>query len=79
MLQQIDRRAWATGGPNKPGDLGEAAWEDLVDQALVNIDAHVFMRKDSVRPVPARAEHLDLELLAARAVVEADAQTRAVR
>jgi exodeoxyribonuclease V alpha subunit len=75
VLQQIDRRAWATGRPNKPGDLDETAWEDLVRQELLDIDAHIGAVRDAVRPAPVRAGHLDLELLAVRALVEADARS----
>jgi len=74
VLQQIDRRAWATGGSNQPGHLDEAAREDLVHR-----NSRTSTRMSSrgrLRPAgPARAEHLDLELLAARAVSEADARS----
>jgi len=75
VLQRIDRRAWATGRPNKPGDLDEAAWEDLVRDELLQIDAQLLTRRSAVRPVPVSVGHLDLALLAARAVVEADARS----
>ena len=75
VLQQIDRRAWATGRPNKPGDLDETAWEDLVRHELMSIDPNIFSRRGAIRSVSVSSEHLDLGLLAARAVVEADARS----
>lgn len=75
ILQQVDRMAWAVGRPNKPHDLDETAWEDLIRQELEVIDPHVFEQRHAVHPPSAALEDLDLELLAARAIVEADARS----
>lgn len=77
QLQQIDRRAWATARPNKPGRLDEATWEELIRGELSAIDPTVSRPRAAVRPQPTDTNLLNLGLLAARAVVEADA--RAVR
>ncbi|KJL45740.1 AAA family ATPase [Microbacterium trichothecenolyticum] len=74
QLQQIDRLAWATARPNKPGDLDETSWEDLVLSELTAIDP-ALLHLRAATPVRAVAvEGLDVGLLAARAVVEADAR-----
>ena len=75
VLQRIDRRAWATGRPNKPGDLVEADWERLIRDELEEIDPHLFAGRPAVRPAVSSDVSLDLGLLAARAVVEADARS----
>jgi len=75
QLHQIDRLAWAKGRPNKPGDLDEAAWEQLIADELAEIDPALGHRRASVHPVAVGVEDLDLSLLAARAVVEADARS----
>ncbi|MGC5172075.1 AAA family ATPase [Microbacterium sp. DT81.1] len=75
VLQQIDRRAWATGRPNKPGEVNEAAWGELIRDELMSIDPQVFERRHPVRPSEVTLDRLDLELLAARAIVEADARS----
>lgn len=75
QLHQIDRLAWAKARPDKPGEVDETAWEQLIVEELAAIDPAV-LRPRSVVPVhgPALAD-LDLELLAARATVEADARS----
>lgn len=74
-LHRIDRLAWAKARPNKPGEVDEAVWEQLVADELVAIDSTILRERREV-PLPSAAlEELDLGLLAARAVVEADARS----
>src|SRR5690606_5272963 len=75
QLHQIDRLAWAKGRPNKPGDLDEPAWQQLITDELAAIDPTLLHRRDSVTPRPIRLDDLDVGVLAARAVVEADARS----
>lgn len=74
-LHRIDRLAWAKARPNKPGEVDEAAWERLIADELVAIDSTILRERREV-PLPSAAlDELDLGLLAARAVVEADARS----
>ena len=75
VLQQIDRRAWATGRPNKPGDVDEAAWEEPIRDELVAIDPRLLDGRRAVQSATTRLAGLDIDLLAARAIVEADARS----
>lgn len=75
QLHQIDRLAWAKGRPNKPGDVDETAWQQLITDELATIDPALLHRRNQVEPRPARLDDLDVGLLAARAVVEADARS----
>lgn len=71
-LQQIDRRAWAVARPNKPADLDEASWEARVRDEIAAIDLGLTIPR---APIPVTATDLhavDLDLLAAQAVVDAD-------
>lgn len=75
QVHRIDRFAWAKARPNKPGDLDEAAWEQLIAGELAEIDPGLLRLR---REVPLRAlsvDELDLDLLAAQAIVEADARS----
>ncbi|MFS0735290.1 AAA family ATPase [Microbacterium sp. 1P10UB] len=76
VLQQIDRRAWALARPNKPPLLDEASWEHAVRDELRTVHPTV----DRARPAAAinscPVEELDIELLAASAVVDADDRSR---
>jgi exodeoxyribonuclease V alpha subunit len=77
ILQQVDRRAWVKGRPGKPRDLQEDAWEQAIRDELTGIDARLLAERE---PVPAHAispADLDLDLLAARAIVEADDRSAA--
>ena len=72
VLQQIDRRAWAVSRPNKPADLNEASWEARVREEIAAIDPRLTTPR---APIPVAATDLhavDLDLLAAQAVVDAD-------
>lgn len=72
VLQQIDRRAWAVSRPNKPADLDEASWEARVRDEIAAIDPSLTTPRGAV-PVAATDPHaIDLDLLAAQAVVDAD-------
>ncbi|GAA5196549.1 AAA family ATPase [Microbacterium jejuense] len=72
VLQQIDRRAWAVARPNKPADLDEASWEARVRDEITAIDPSLTTPRTPV-PVHATDRHaIDLDLLAAQAVVDAD-------
>ncbi|MGH1525955.1 AAA family ATPase [Leifsonia sp. L25] len=75
VLSQIDHWAWAVGRPNKPGKLEEDGWAELVREELAATDPTIGMQRSPV-PLPSVAvEDLDLELLAAKAVVDADARS----
>jgi len=72
VLQQIDRRAWAVSRPNKPADVDEASWEARVRDEIAAIDPSLITPR---APIPVAATDLhavDLDLLAAKAVVDAD-------
>ncbi len=75
VLNQIDQWAWAVGRPNKPGELNEDDWAALVREELLTADPTLGMHR-SPAPLPSVAvQDLDLELLAAKAVVDADARS----
>lgn len=72
VLQQIDRHAWAVSRPNKPTDLDEASWEAQVRDEIAAIDLSLTYPRAPI-PVAATDPHaLDLDLVAAQAVVDAD-------
>ena len=77
VLAQIDRRAWAEARPNKPAVLDEEAWEQTVREELVSLDPTILDERAprTVSSVP--LADLDLDLLAAQAVVDADERSRA--
>lgn len=74
-LHRIDRLAWARARPNKPGDVDEAAWEQLIADELAAIDPAILRDRDAVSVQRTPMDQLDLDLLAAEAVVEADARS----
>jgi hypothetical protein len=72
VLQQIDRRAWAVSRPNKPADLDEASWEARVRDEIAAIDSSLTTPRVSIPVAATDLRAIDLDLLAARAVVDAD-------
>ena len=75
VLNQIDRWAWATGRPDKPRDLDENDWAELIRRELTAADPAMSQERGAVSAAGASIEDLDLELLAAQAVVDADARS----
>ncbi|MDQ0615310.1 exodeoxyribonuclease V alpha subunit [Microbacterium sp. W4I4] len=77
VVQMIDRRAWATGRPGKPREVDEDEWSDLTKQELLHLDPNVLAPCPPIVG-PRRAESLlDHDLLARRAVADADDRSRA--
>lgn len=72
VLQQIDRRAWAQGRPNKPGDVDEESWEQMAREEISGIDPTLLERRSPAYVRPTDLAAIDRDLLAAMAVVEAD-------
>lgn len=75
VLSQIDHWAWAVGRPNKPGELNEDDWAALVREELHSADPTLRMQRSPAPLPPVAVQDLDIELLAARAVVDADARS----
>lgn len=75
VLQQIDRYAWAQGRPRKPDNLDEDEWEQLIRRELLEIDPDLLDRRPPTIPNAMALASLDRELLAAKAIVEADARS----
>ena len=75
ILQQLDRRAWAQERPGKPKGLNEDAWEQMIRGELETIDP-VLLHSRAPVAIPAPVAP-DLDLLAARAIVDADARSSA--
>ncbi|HWK78211.1 AAA family ATPase [Microbacterium sp.] len=71
-LQQIDRRAWAIARPNKPAELDEASWEEHVHDEITAIAPDLIVPLTPRSVVAAALDAVNLDLLAARAVVDAD-------
>ena len=72
VLQQIDRRAWAVSRPNKPADLDEASWEARVRDEIATIDPSLTAPRAPISVAATDPHAVDLDLLAAKAVVDAD-------
>lgn len=72
VLQQIDRRAWAVSRPNKPADLDEASWEARVRDEIAAIDPSLIATRAPVPLAATDPSALNVDLLAAKAVVDAD-------
>lgn len=75
QLHRIDRLAWAKSRPSKPGDVDEAAWDQLITDELVAIDPAILRDRDAMSVQRMPIDQLDRDLLAARAVVEADGRS----
>ncbi len=72
VLQQIDRRAWAVSRPNRPADLDEAWWEARVRDEIAAIDPGLTTPRVPIQVAATDQHAVDLDLLAAQAVVDAD-------
>ncbi|HAS31100.1 MAG TPA: hypothetical protein DEA59_10180 [Microbacterium sp.] len=75
VLHQIDRHAWATGRPAKPKGFNETEWEQLVLDELAAIDPELLAPLAAVATRAAVSG--DIDLLAARAIVDADSRSAA--
>ncbi|MGN6762436.1 MAG: AAA family ATPase [Leifsonia sp.] len=75
VLSQIDHWAWAVGRPNKPCELDEDGWAALVREELFTADPTLGMQRSPAPLSTIAVQDLDLELLAAKAVVDADARS----
>jgi len=75
VLAQIDQWAWAAGRPNKPGHLNEEDWASVVMAEILHADPDSDRARTAVRAPSVGVEDLDLELLAARAIVDADTRS----
>lgn len=72
IQRQIDRQAWSKERPGKPKGLEEDAWEQTVRDELAAIDPWLLAERASVAVQAVNVENIDLDLLAARAIVDAD-------
>ncbi|SBS69948.1 AAA family ATPase [uncultured Microbacterium sp.] len=72
VLHQIDRRAWAVARPNKPTDLDEVSWESRVRDEIAAIDPSLITARAPIAVAATDLPALDLDLLAAAAIVDAD-------
>jgi hypothetical protein len=72
VLQQIDRRAWAVARPNKPAAVDEVSWESRVRDEIAAIDKSLITARAPIAVTATDLHTLDLDLLAAAAIVDAD-------
>lgn len=77
VLQHIDRLAWAKNRPNKPGVVDEEEWEQLVRDELRAIEPALLISRPPTRTRATAIGALDRDLLAARAIVDADSRSTA--
>ncbi len=75
VMNQIDRWAWAAGRPNKPGNFDEDDWATLVREELIATDPQLARERPGAELHTVAVADLDLDLLAAKAVVDADARS----
>ena len=77
VLQHIDRLAWSKNRPNKPGVVDESEWEQLIRDELRAIDPALLRAQPAKRLRAVAIEDVDRDLLAARAIVDADSRSTA--
>lgn len=77
VVQMIDRRAWAINRPDKPSMVNEDEWSELTKQEILQLDTTVLTPRLPVVPSGRGIEWVDRDLLARRAVVDADDRSRA--
>ncbi|MFK4834529.1 AAA family ATPase [Microbacterium sp. ZW T2_14] len=75
VMKQIDRRAWAVSRPNKPGNLDEESWEGMVRDEIAAIDPELVHERPAVANRSTPLDEIDVDLLAAMAVVDADTRS----
>ncbi|WP_369961273.1 AAA family ATPase [Leifsonia sp. EB34] len=75
VLTQIDQWAWAAGRPNKPGHLNGDEWASVVIAELLRADPNLGLPRSEIALPSVALEGLDIELLAAKAIVDADARS----
>lgn len=75
VLNQIDRWAWATGRPDKVGTFDKSDWAALIRRELTLTDPRLNEERPAVEATGVALDDLDLDLLAAKAVVDADARS----
>lgn len=77
VVQMIDRHAWAINRPGKPSAVDEDEWSDLTTQELLRIDPKVLIPRQPLTMPGSRLDWVDHDLLARRAVADADQRSRA--
>ncbi|MGC5224908.1 AAA family ATPase [Micromonospora sp. DT81.3] len=77
VVQRIDRLAWAKDRPNKPTAVNEAEWEQLIRDELLALDAALLRPRHATLARAVGPDDLDRELLAAKAIGDADARSSA--
>jgi exodeoxyribonuclease V alpha subunit len=75
VLNQIDRWAWAAGRPDKSDNLDEDEWAGFIQEELMSLDPQLIIQRSPELITPGSIADLDLELLSAKAVVDADARS----
>jgi hypothetical protein len=75
VLSQIDRWAWASGRPDKRGHIDEIDWADLIRDEISSADPQLGHEPAAVSVARVSMDDLDLELLAAKSIVDADARS----
>lgn len=77
QLHRIDRLAWSKARPNKPDEVDERAWEQLIRDELQAIDPKLLIGRTPVSLQATSVDTLDQDVLVAKAIVEADARSAA--
>jgi exodeoxyribonuclease V alpha subunit len=75
VLSQIDRWAWAAGRPDKPANLDTGDWAALIRDELLTADPSLAHARPVATVSPEPLDHVDVTLLAATAIVDADARS----
>ncbi|WP_426518792.1 AAA family ATPase [Diaminobutyricibacter sp. McL0618] len=75
VLTQIDRWAWANGRPDRPRLFDEEDWAAVIQGELALADPRLESERASLPVRSVSTADLDLELLAAKAIVDADSRS----
>lgn len=71
-LTAIDQWAYAHERPTKPAAIDEADWLNLVRDEIIELDPRLAEERAPVAPVVSSLDDLDVDVLARRAVADAD-------
>lgn len=77
IVRQIDRFAWSKDRPTKPTHLDEDEWEQLIRDEIAEIDPALLSGTGRQHGAPTIVVVPDPELLAAKALVDADRRSAA--